>query len=70
MKNPRAVAELADISDGRRFAFGKNWQRFLADIRYLNSLGKYDVVYSWGVLHRTRRLWPALDNVIECVAYL
>jgi len=31
---------------------------------YLNSLGKYNIVYSWGVLHHTGNMWMALDNVI------
>ena len=27
------------------------------------KLGRYDVVYSWGVLHHTGDMWQALDNV-------
>jgi len=33
------------------------------DGRYLSSLGRFDVVYSWGVLHHTGDMWQALDNV-------
>jgi 2-polyprenyl-3-methyl-5-hydroxy-6-metoxy-1,4-benzoquinol methylase len=29
---------------------------------YLTSLGTFDVVYSWGVLHHTGQMWQALDN--------
>ena len=37
------------------------------DESYLRSLGQFDVVYSWGVLHHTGDMWKALDLVtIPC----
>src|SRR5882762_7544188 len=38
------------------------------DTEYLASLGQFDVVYSWGVLHHTGAMWDALDNVSRLVA--
>ena len=37
------------------------------DREYLNSLGTFDVVYSWGVLHHTGNMWAALENVQSLV---
>ncbi|MBF0299194.1 MAG: class I SAM-dependent methyltransferase [Oligoflexia bacterium] len=34
------------------------------DANYLSSIGKYDIVYSWGVLHHTGSMYAALSNVI------
>src|SRR5437868_7530339 len=32
------------------------------DADYVRSLGAFDVVYSWGVLHHTGAMWEALAN--------
>lgn len=37
------------------------------DPTYLARLGTFDVVYSWGVLHHTGFMWPALENVVPLV---
>jgi 2-polyprenyl-3-methyl-5-hydroxy-6-metoxy-1,4-benzoquinol methylase len=37
------------------------------DQAYLASLGTYDIVYSWGVLHHTGQMWLALENVEKLV---
>lgn len=33
------------------------------DKEYLQSLGQFDVVYSWGVLHHTGDMWQAMENI-------
>ena len=35
------------------------------DTEYLSTLGTFDVVYSWGVLHHTGEMWKALENVTK-----
>lgn len=39
------------------------------DPAFLASLGTYDIVYSWGVLHHTGRMWEAIRNVLPSVAH-
>lgn len=38
------------------------------DREFLATLGLFDVVYSWGVLHHTGAMWQAIDNAISMVA--
>lgn len=38
------------------------------DAPYLSTLGTFDIVYSWGVLHHTGAMWQALENVVPVVA--
>lgn len=38
------------------------------DLKFMSSLGLFDVVYSWGVLHHTGDLWTACDVAAGAVA--
>ncbi len=38
------------------------------DLEYMSSLGKYDIVYSWGVLHHTGNMKKAIENAASAVS--
>lgn len=42
-------------------------QGSVLDRPYLQSLGTWDIVYSWGVLHHTGAMWHALEHVADLV---
>lgn len=53
------------------FPTANNWtveRASVLDRSYLEQLGTWDVVYSWGVLHHTGSLWEALGNAASLVA--
>jgi 2-polyprenyl-3-methyl-5-hydroxy-6-metoxy-1,4-benzoquinol methylase len=47
-----------------------NWhvyQGSILDIDFVTSLGHFDIVYAWGVLHHTGEMWNALENAVSLV---
>jgi 2-polyprenyl-6-hydroxyphenyl methylase/3-demethylubiquinone-9 3-methyltransferase len=67
--DPNSVAATEELR--RRFAVGgERWtvaEGSALDTDLITSLGEFDVVYSWGVLHHTGHQWRALDNVARAV---
>lgn len=43
-------------------------QGSVLDRGYVESLGAYEVVYSWGVLHHTGAMWQAIEQALARVA--
>lgn len=68
--DPHSVACTAELRQ-RYFPGDPNWtveEGSALDLDYLESLGTFDIVYSWGVLHHTGQMWRALDNARLSVA--
>jgi SAM-dependent methyltransferase len=58
----------------RRTHFGEEDEEWVVesgsvlDDEYLSSLGTFDIVHSWGVLHHTGAMWSACEKIRRCVA--
>ncbi len=53
----------------KRFAIDESrWEirrGSVLDAAFLESLGRFSYVHSWGVLHHTGSMWPAVENVVR-----
>lgn len=55
----------------RRYGADERWvveHGDALDADYMSGLGRWDIVYSWGVLHHTGDMWRALGNTAAVVA--
>ncbi|MFL6334316.1 MAG: class I SAM-dependent methyltransferase [Pyrinomonadaceae bacterium] len=62
--DPQSVACTRELRR-RYFTDDESWrveEGSALDEAYVRSLGPFEVVYSWGVLHHTGDMWRALDN--------
>jgi 2-polyprenyl-3-methyl-5-hydroxy-6-metoxy-1,4-benzoquinol methylase len=68
--DPQSVACTRELRR-RYFTDDADWkveEGSALDETYVRSLGLFDVVYSWGVLHHTGAMWQALGNAALPVA--
>jgi 2-polyprenyl-6-hydroxyphenyl methylase/3-demethylubiquinone-9 3-methyltransferase len=68
--DPKSVACASELKR-RYFPNDAKWkveEGSVLDVNYLKSLGEFDIVCSWGVLHHTGQMWQALDNARVPVA--
>lgn len=66
--DPSSVACTEELR--RRYGHEAQWEvrrGSVLDGDFLGQLGRFDVVYSWGVLHHTGRMWDACGRVAGCV---
>ena len=67
--DPLSVQCTAELKK-RYFPEDKGWKvkkGSVLDLEFMISLGKFDIVYSWGVLHHTGDMWKALSCSMESV---
>ena len=68
--DPYSVACTTELKR-RYFPGDASWiieEASILDNNYFMSLGTFDIVYSWGVLHHTGDMWQALENISKLVA--
>lgn len=68
--DPQSVACTKELKR-RHFPADAQWsiqEGSALNTEFLKSLGTFDVVYAWGVLHHTGAMWQALENASQLAA--
>ena len=68
--DPKSVEATATLASGSPELLD-GWeirQGSILDDELVNGLGRFDIVYSWGVLHHTGSMWRALENAARMCA--
>ncbi len=64
--DPQSVACTRELKE-RYFKNDTDWKVEEGSVlseEYIASLGSFDIVYSWGVLHHTGSMWKAIENAL------
>lgn len=68
--DPQSVACTMELRR-RYFPDDSRWtvqEGSVLDEAFMRGLGRFDIVYSWGVLHHTGSMWRAIELAQSCVA--
>jgi 2-polyprenyl-3-methyl-5-hydroxy-6-metoxy-1,4-benzoquinol methylase len=66
--DPRSVATTQRLAERFKTPVQSVCRGDVLDDGFLAKLKQYDVVYAWGVLHHTGRMWDAIENAAGLVA--
>jgi SAM-dependent methyltransferase len=63
--DPKSVLACKKIMETGNSEKWQVLQKSILDDEFLREAGRFDIVYSWGVLHHTGNMWKAIDNASD-----